>query len=321
MRAILRHGAFDIIWFHNLSLVGGPGLLSFGDGLKIYEAHEHWLVCPTHVLWRFNRELCDSQHCVRCSISYRRPPQLWRQLGFLGRQLDHIDVFIAKSEFSRKKHEDFGFDRSMEVVPYFLPDQPRAALNGAPSPHPRPYFLFVGRLERIKGLDDVIPVFARYPDADLLIIGTGEYEAELKEQAAGLRNVRFIGRLDPDELSPYYRSAIALLVSSVCFETFGITLIEAFRQGLPVIARAIGPFVEIVERCDGGILFSDGADLHKALRRLQGDATARLSMSAAARAGFETWWSEDKVMKGYFRTLRRAALVKGQSRLASALEE
>ncbi len=50
LREILRPGAFDVIWYHNVSLVGGPGLLAYGDGIKIYEAHEHWLVCPTHVL-------------------------------------------------------------------------------------------------------------------------------------------------------------------------------------------------------------------------------------------------------------------------------
>ena len=321
LRKILGPGAFDIIWFHNLSLVGGPGLLSFGDGLKIYEAHEHWLVCPTHVLWRFNRELCDSRHCVRCCITYRRPPQLWRGLEFFSRQLDHVDVFIAKSEFSRKKHEEFGFGRRMDVIPYFLPDRTQPVQNRTTSPHPRPYFLFVGRLERIKGLDEVIPVFARYPDADLLIIGTGDYESELRHRAAGLRNVKFIGRLAPNELSPYYTSAVALVVSSVCFETFGITLIEAFRQGTPVIARAIGPFPEIVERCAGGILYSDGDDLHEALQRLQYDSEVRVSMATAARAGFETWWSEESVLKGYFRTLRRAALAKGRARLASALEE
>ena len=55
--------------------------------------------------------------------------------------------------------------------------------------------------------------------------------------------------------------------------------------------------------------------------RLQHDSEARVSMATAARAGFETWWSEESVLKRYFRTLRRAALAKGRARLASALEE
>src|SRR4030095_4353404 len=46
-----RH--FDVVHFHNVSLVGGPGLFALArDSVTMYTAHEHWLVCPTHVLWR-----------------------------------------------------------------------------------------------------------------------------------------------------------------------------------------------------------------------------------------------------------------------------
>ena len=64
IRQILDERQPDIIWHNNTSLIGGPGLLSMGEGLKIYEAHEHWLVCPTHVLWRHGRELCEDRQCL-----------------------------------------------------------------------------------------------------------------------------------------------------------------------------------------------------------------------------------------------------------------
>ena len=73
---------FDVIHYHNISLVGGPGVLEIGDALKLYTAHEHWLVCPMHVLWRHNRELCTGRECFKCAIAHRRPHQLWR----VGRQ-------------------------------------------------------------------------------------------------------------------------------------------------------------------------------------------------------------------------------------------
>jgi len=321
LKSLLQPGAFDVIWFHNVSLIGGLGLLSFGDGLKVYEAHEHWLVCPTHVLWRHNRELCDGRQCFRCSLAHRRPPQLWRHLEFVDRQLGEVDLFIAKSGFSRRKHQEFGFTRDMTVVPYFLPDKPIQNTAGAEPIHPRPYFLFVGRLEKIKGLDDVIPVFSDYLEADLLIIGTGEYEPELKKRAKGRSNIKFVGRLAPHELSKYYRSAIALIVPSVCFETFGIILIESFREGTPVIARDIGPFREIVEQCNGGVLFNDANDLKAAMYSLQSNPTQRSQMAEAARTGFEISWQEETVMKTYYSSLRQAALKKGLRRVASALEE
>ncbi len=320
LREILRPGAFDVLWFHNVSLIGGPGLLAYGEGLKVYEAHEHWLVCPTHVLWRHGREVCDGRECLRCVLHYRRPPQLWRQLGTLRRQLDHVDVFIAKSEFSRRKHGEFGFPRPMQVVPYFLPDRSRSEVAPDDSPHGRPFFLFVGRLEKIKGLDEVIPVFADHPDADLLILGSGEYEDELRRQAADLPNVHFVGRLDPSELSRYYAAAIALIVPSVCFETFGIILIESFREGTPVIAREMGPFVEIVEKSGGGVLFSDEAGLRQAMRALQDDPDSRRAMADAGRAAFEEHWSEEAVMRRYLETLRGAALAKGDRQLAERID-
>ena len=320
LQETIRQGGFDIIWYHNISLIGGPAVLSFGDGLKIYEAHEHWLICPTHVLWRFNRELCTSKQCIRCSISYNRPPQLWRYGKNFSRQLEHVDTFIAKSEFSSKKHREFGFPRKMEVVPYFLPNKPLRPQEEKVSPHDRPYFLFVGRLEKIKGLNDVIPVFADYPDADLLVLGTGEFAPQLKRQAGEIPNVKFLGRLAPDELSAYYASSIALIVPSVCYETFGIILIEAFREGTPVIARNIGPFEEIVSRCDGGVTYSDNKGLVEAMRKLQGSPSFRQSMGRAARAGFEAYWSEEVVLSGYLETVRKAALEKGHERIVSILE-
>jgi len=321
LRSILSPGAFDIIWFHNISLIGGPALLSYGDGLKVYEAHEHWLVCPTHVLWRHNQELCDARQCLRCSVSYRRPPQLWRHHKFFEQQLGHVDTFIAKSEFSRSKHKEFGFPKEMEVVPYFLPDKEDNKDVDSSPPHSRPFFLFVGRLEKIKGLDDVIPVFANYPEADLLIIGTGEYEATLKQQAAEIPNVKFLGRLAPEALSRYYESAIALIVPSVCYETFGIILIESFREGTPVIARKIGPFVEIVEQSKGGFLYSDTEELVDAMSKLHNDSSFRDSMAESARSSFEKYWSEKAVLNNYLGKVRQAALAKGNSHVASALQQ
>ncbi|HEU5153530.1 MAG TPA: glycosyltransferase, partial [Gemmatimonadales bacterium] len=94
IRRVLDEGKFDVINFHNISLVGGPGLLAYGRALKLYMAHEHWLVCPTHVLWRHGREVCTGRECVRCQLHYRRPPQVWRNTGFLERQLHHVDAFI-----------------------------------------------------------------------------------------------------------------------------------------------------------------------------------------------------------------------------------
>ncbi len=317
---LLEEGNFDVTTFHNVSLVGGPGLLRYGRGLTLYMAHEHWLVCPTHVLWRYRRERCDGRECVRCQLSYRRPPQLWRLTGLLERELKHVDTFIAMSEFSREKHREFGFPRDMEVLPYFLPDpEPGGAAVAGPAPHERPYFLFVGRLEKIKGLDDVVPLFRDYPDADLLIAGDGEYAARLRELARDIPRVKFLGRVSPEELRRYYQHAIALVVPSVCFETFGIILIEAFRQGTPVIARRLGPFPEIVEEAGGGELFTTPEELRAAMRRLQDDPAYRKARAESGYRAYVERYSEQAVVPQFLDIVRRTAVRRRAERVVEAL--
>lgn len=325
IREIVDTGGYDVVNFHNVSLIGGPGLLAYGEGaVRLYMAHEHWLVCPTHVLWRHGRELCTGRECLKCSLAYKRPPQLWRYSGYLERASRQVDAFIAMSEFSRDKHREFGFEREMEVLPYFLPDpdsgpgrEPVPAAGAAPND--RPYFFFAGRLERIKGLDDVIPAFRDYPGADLLIAGDGNHGDALRRLAAGMPNVKFLGRVAPEELRRYYQNAIALVVPSECYETFGIVLIESFRQGTPVIARRLGPFPEIVAQSGGGELFSTREELIAAMRRLQCDPAYRETLAASGYTAYVERWSEHVVVPQYLDIVRRAAARRGHSRVLDAL--
>ena len=308
---LFRDDPFDVVTFNNISLVGGPGLLRHGgDAVRLYLAQEHWLVCPMHVLWRHNKEACAGRECLRCTLTYRRPPQLWRYTGLLERELRHVDAFVARSAFSRNKHHEFGFSRPMEVLPYFLPGRPQGAETTGPvtSPHGRPYFLFVGRLERIKGVHTIIPVFQRYPQADLLIVGDGTETEALKSLAAGNPRVHFVGRVANEALRAYYEHALAAIVPSVGFETFGIVLIEAFQHRTPVIARRIGPFPEIVEQSGGGELFDSDEQLIAAMRRLQDQPERRRQLGDAGFRAAQDRWSEDVVVSQYLEIVNRAAL-------------
>lgn len=306
---LLGEGAYDVVNFHNVSLIGGPGLLSYApEAVKLYMAHEHWLVCPTHVLWKYGKERCDEKDCLRCTLSHRRPPQAWRYTGFLERQVEHVDAFIAMSEFSRQKHREFGFPRDMEVLPYFLPDPEHDEPDpqDAVSPHERPYFLFVGRLERIKGLDDVIPLFRAFGEADLLIAGDGEYAETLKGLAADVPRVRFLGRVPLEQLRRYYRHALALVVPSVCYETFGIISIEAFRWGAPVIARRVGPLPEVVEGCGGGMCFDTPEELRALMARFVAEPELRDRHAEAGHRAFLERWVESAVIPRYLEVVERA---------------
>ena len=310
--ALLKDGAFDVIHFHNISLIGGPGLLRYGSALKLYTAHEHWLVCPTHVLWRHRRESCTGRECLRCQLAYRRPPQLWRYTGLLSRTLRHVDLFVAMSEFSRRKHEEFGFPREMSVLPAFVDDIAPVSRSTTPSPHARPFFLFVGRLEQLKGVEDLLPHFAGTGQTDLVVVGDGPYGPKLRESAAGMPRVRFVGQIPNDQTAPYFAHALGLLVPSRCFETFGIVLLEAFRHGTPVIARRIGPLPELLTTSGGGALFGPDAELAAELDLFAGDAPLRARLGAAGRAAFEAHWTEQVVIPEYLALVGAAATRKAQ---------
>ena len=327
IRRLLDEGDYDVIHFHNVSLVGGPGVLAYGSGIKLYTAHEHWLVCPTHVLWRHGRELCTERQCLRCVLHHRRPPQLWRATGLLARQARHVDLFFSPSAWSAAKHLELGFARELEVMPYFLPDPDSGDEVGDDlddDAHPHPYFLFVGRLEMIKGLQEVLPHFGEDAPADLLVAGTGNYEDELHRQAeavagGGASRIRFLGLRTPAQLRRLYRDALAVVVPSVCYETFGIILLEAFRDHTPVIARDLGPFPEVVEASGGGLLFSTSGELADALRRLAGDAEERARLGDAGHRALLDRWIERVVLRRYFGRIRHVAEQKNLPAVCDAL--
>ena len=303
---VLADGDFDVVHFHNVSLIGGPGALSLaGDATVLYTAHEHWLVCPTHILWRHEREPCPARECLRCTLRHRRPPQLWRHSEFFDRQLQHVDTFIALSEFSRDKHREFGFPHTMEVLPPLVSDG-AVARGDDESPLDAPYFLCVGRLEEIKGIHTVIPLFVADPPADLVIAGAGSQEPELKRLASGSPHIHFIGQQSPDALRRYYRHARAHIAASICFETFGNTVVESLQQATPVIARQLGPFPELIDASLGGMLFTDAGEMRAAIERLAGDDDLRARMGAAGRRAFEARWSERAVLPRYLDIVDRA---------------
>ena len=92
----------------------------------------------------------------------------------------------------------------MTVLPSFVPTPTATADREAVSE--RPFFMCVGRLEKLKGIQDMIELFRGYRDADLVIIGDGGYRPVLEQLARGLEHVRLLGGLHPSELGAYYRA-------------------------------------------------------------------------------------------------------------------
>lgn len=303
IRKIVAGKRFDVIHFHNISLIGGPMILRYGEGVKLYTMHEHWLICPTHVLFKFKREACVKTSCLACVLVYRRPPQLWRYTGMLKAALGYVDTFIAPSEFTLRRHHAAGLDIPIVHIPYCFTGSPQEfvpppAGYGIELPA-RPFFLFVGRLEKLKGLQTIIPVFRDYANADLVIAGDGDYAAALRRLAAGCDRVHFLGRLTPSQLTGAYARAIALLVPSITFETFAQVIIEAYAVRTPVIVRDLGPLPEIVAESGGGLVFRDTQDLVEAMERLRTDRALRDRLGEAGYHAYRSRWTEDVFLERY----------------------
>ena len=302
LRALLADGKFDVIHFHNISLVGGPAILAYGDALKLYTLHEHWLVCPTHVLYKFNREPCEKPSCFACTIAHRRPPQMWRYSDLLTRSLKHVDSFIAPSRFTRQRHQAAGIDRPMAHLPHGLDaawtTTSTMSRREAKVPE-RPYFLFVGRLEKIKGAHTLIPHFLNPGAADLLIIGQGNEEARLRQLAGDSPQIHFAGWRQGAMLKAAYAHAVATLVPSLTYETFGLVVVESFSQGTPAIVHDLGALPELIEASSAGVTYTGADELGTAIQTLQNDIALRKSMGEAGRKAFELHWTQARHLEGY----------------------
>jgi glycosyltransferase involved in cell wall biosynthesis len=303
LRDIINAIDVDVVHFHNVSLVGGAGVLRMGRrAVRIMTAHEHWLICPMHLLWKYGRKPCDGPSCVRCSLAGGKPPQLWRALGSIGRGLRELDALVFPSRHALEEHRRRGIGAPMVHLPYFLPDDWTDGIEDEePERAARPYLAAAGRLVRMKGFQRLIPMMRYMPEADLRIAGTGPYEAELKRLAEGLPNVRFEGLLGGPALARLFHGARAVVVPSLFPETFGYVVLEAFAVRTPVVVhRGGGALEETGFQSGGGLSYETDAEMVLAMRRLVHDDALRDELAYRGFALRTGEWSERAHLDRYF---------------------
>lgn len=308
LRAILKSG-FDVVNFHNISLVGGPAILELSTApVTVYTLHEHWLLCPTHIFWKNRSKACDVKQCIRCSVRSGIPPQWWRYTGLIERAIAHVDVFLAPSEFTAQRHRESGIAR-VQVLPLFSILDP--GISGGDIALPAPSFLFVGRVTASKGIIALLEQFKGLPEYDLTVVGEGDLRASLERQHAKHANIRFLGRIPQDELTAMYQRATALVLPSLAPETFGLSVAEAFACGTPAIVRDAGGARELVDATGGGIVYRTDEELLHALHKLAGDSKLRAQLGRRARAGFEKLYTRQRHVDAYLACIDQVRQSKG----------
>jgi len=82
--------------------------------------------------------------------------------------------------------------------------------------------------------------------------GAGAHLAGFPHQ---LTQCERVCKLCPATRVPLYREALAVVMPSICFEVFPMVILEAFREGTPILARRLGPLPEIIADSQAGLLF------------------------------------------------------------------
>ncbi len=218
---------------------------------------------------------------------------------FLDRVLDRVDL-ITTSSPNLRDNSPFLRDRAekVRIVDYGLHVEdiadPSAAVIARAEQiraehHGRKIVLFVGRLVYYKGADVLVRAMANV-DADLIILGTGPLEGDLREIAVAngvASRISFLPPQDDDELSAYYRAADVFCLPSVASsEAFGLVQIEAHAAGTPAVSTNLPTSVPYAN-LDGvtGLTVSVGdvPELAAALDRLLSDKALRERLGAQAR--------------------------------------
>jgi len=160
-----------------------------------------------------------------------------------------------------------------------------------------PLILAVGRLVPVKRFDRLIesavPLKARHPGLELVIIGEG-YERETLESLIRRRHaadwISLPGRVDDDELLNLYRRAW-VVTSSSAREGWGMTLTEAAACGTPAVASRIAGHLDAVDDGASGLLVDTAVGMTRALDTVLSDQAlrARLSEGALVNAARFTW--------------------------------
>lgn len=179
---------------------------------------------------------------------------------------------------------------------------------------PQPVFLSNRNLEPMYNVECSIRAFARvqrlYPGARLVVAGFGSDRSRLEALVSdlGLVNVRFAGRVPPDEMARHLDEA-DILLNSPDIDNMPLSLIEAQAAGLPIVSTATGGIPFIVKDGETGLLTAPGDDeaLARAALRLLEEPGLAARIASAARSVCLSEYSWEAVAEKWVRVYRELA--------------
>jgi len=221
------------------------------------------------------------------------------------------DLVIAQSWYgARKVSELFGLDQSKVRICYCGVDIERFSYRKKQANGDDVNLLFVGVLERRKGVEYALyalrHILKKYDKVKLTVVGNGPEEKRLKKLANELgilNHVEFKGFISGEQLSSNYNNADIFIFPSLV-EGFGMALAEATACGLPVITSNISAIPEVVG--DAGILVEPRSSeaIANAILKLIKDEDLRVELGKKARKRIKenfTWGKVTERIAGVYR--------------------
>ena len=169
--------------------------------------------------------------------------------------------------------------------------------------------LFTGRLISHKGVKYLVKA-AKEIKGEVILIGEGPEKQYLKEfvEKKGLKNVRLLGYLLPEELSKFYYRADVFVAPSVWDEPFGLTILEAMASKTPVITTPRGGIPMLVKSGYNGIFVKarNSKKIAEACNKLLENDELRKKMGENAREIVEKKFTWKIVAKKFDRLYKEA---------------
>jgi len=258
----------DIVFVQNLFPLISPSIL---PKLKkagvpvVMRVANYRLMCPNGL------HLSHGEVCERClqsnefwcilrnceedmfkSIGYALRNAVARIMGFYTR---NVSAYICASQFLCNRMINAGYDKKkIHVIPNIVPNVEIGRREELGTD--RSYVAYVGRISREKGIYVLIEAARMCPDIPFKLAGKINPVFRLPEPLP--QNVQLVGFMKQDDLSSFYKQSRIFISTSICFETFGISVAEAMLYSNPVIVSRIGVFPEFVQDGVTGLLTEPG---------------------------------------------------------------
>lgn len=252
-----------IIHIHNLYPFISPSILPVIKRLGVpivMNVHNYRLFCPNGLF--FNKgaicEKCTSSTKEINCILNNCEGDIFKSTGYAIRNfwarnqklfLSNVDFFISPSSFHMSKliKEGLAFEKC-----YVIPNMYGEEIKPNFEYQEGSYVGYVGRLSKEKGSDIILKLAKELPDINFKIAGSNLTNVRSKNN---LKNIEYVGFLGKDELDIFYSNSLFTLFTSICNESFGLTIIEAFAHKKPVIATDLGASPEIIENDKSGLIY------------------------------------------------------------------